>query len=72
VCVCVCKREREREIEGCSVEQKGVERHFYTGEGMIVTLLDGSQASPACPSGSSSSVRMKMYKEDVRMITVVA
>jgi hypothetical protein len=30
-------------------------------------LLDGSQASPARPSGRSS---MEMYEEDIRMVSV--
>jgi len=39
--------------------------------GANITLLEGFLASPAHPSGRSS-MKMKMYEEDVKMVTVVA
>jgi hypothetical protein len=39
------------------------------GGGPNITLLEGFLASPALPSCRSS---MKMYEEDVKMVTVVA
>jgi hypothetical protein len=41
-----------------------------------ITLLEGSQASPALLSGRRSSVKikiaMKVYEEDIRMVTIVS
>ena len=50
------------------VKSQGVaERHFYIeGDGGRA-----SQASPACPSGRNS-LKIKIYKVDLRMVTAVA
>jgi hypothetical protein len=49
----------------------GSERHFYIRWRGSITLLGGFLASPAHPSGRSST-KLKMYEEDVKMVTVVA
>jgi hypothetical protein len=48
-----------------------MEEIFYMGGGgRKHHLLEGSEASPALPS-STSSKKMKIYEEDVRMVKVV-
>lgn len=44
-------------------------RDTFISVGGSITSLEGFLASPAHPSGRSS---MKMYEEDVKVVTVVA
>jgi hypothetical protein len=53
------------------VKSKGVVTDSFTWGKKEHHFVRSSQASPARPSGRSS-VKMKMFEEDVRMVTVVA
>ena len=44
---------------------------LYLMGGGSITLLESFLALPAHPSGRSS-IKMKMYEEDVKVVTVVA
>jgi hypothetical protein len=57
-----------------SGQQESSDTHFYCGGGggggQEHHLLESSQASPARPSGRNT-MQIKMYKDDLRMVTVV-
>ena len=48
------------------------ERHFYIEVGWrkSIILLEGFQASSACPSGRNS-LKIEIYEVDLRMVTAV-
>ena len=54
--------------KGVCEEQEGSDRYFLHKGRKEHRLLEGSQASPSCSSGSC--IKKKIYDESIRMVRV--